>query len=191
MQLAQIGQKIQDLYNFPQDIEWAWAEGEIFILQSRPITSLFPLPENLPQEPLKVLMGFHTVQGIMEPLTPLGNDTMKMVLTGGGLALGLDFSLEEQTGFYTAAERMWLNVTPIVRHPLGHKNYPKVIRSIDPGVAEAMQKIIADPRLAPTKDSFSHIRRRNGLRFIAENHARSGSFYAPSRENVRPTFRRF
>ena len=166
LQLAQIGQEIQELYNFPQDIEWAWTEGEIFILQSRPITSLFPLPENLPQEPLKVMIGFHTVQGIMEPLTPLGNDTMKLVLSGGAQAFGLDIDLDQQTGFYTAAERMWINVTPIVRHPLGHKNYPKVIRSIDPGVAEATQKIISDPRLAPTRDSFNLIRRRDGLRFV-------------------------
>ena len=166
LQLAQIGEQIETLYDFPQDIEWAWAEGEIFILQSRPITSLFPLPKNLPVEPLKVLIGFHTIQGIVEPLTPLGNDVMKIVLTGGGKVLGLDFSLDDQTGFFTAAERLWINVTPIVRHPLGHKNYSNVIRNIDPGVAEATQKIIDDPRLAPTRHSFSHIRRRDGLRFL-------------------------
>jgi len=169
LELAQIGQEIEAYYNFPQDIEWAYlagGEGEIYILQSRPITSLFPLPDNLPLEPLKVMFGFHTVQGIMEPLTPLGNETMKLVLTGGGRALGLDYSLDEQTAFYTAAERLWINVTPIVRHPLGHKYYPSVIRRIDPGVAEAAQKFIDDPQLAPTRDSFGLIRRRDGLRFL-------------------------
>jgi pyruvate,water dikinase len=167
LELARIGQRIEAFYNFPQDIEWAsGGDGDIHILQSRPITSLFPLPENLPLAPLKVMIGFHTVQGIMEPLTPLGNQTMQMVLTGGGQALGLDIGLDEQTAFYTAAERMWINVTPIVRHPLGHKFYPSVIRRIDPGVAEAAQKFIDDPQLAPTRDSFSRIRRRDGLRFL-------------------------
>ncbi len=176
LQLAQLGQQIQKLFDFPQDIEWAYlpspdgrgsgSEGKIHILQSRPITSLFPLPENLPIEPLKILIGFHTIQGIVEPLTPLGNDTMKLVLTAAGKGLGLDFSLDEQTGFYTAAERLWINVTPIVRHPLGYKNYPVVIRSIDPGVAEATQKIIAEKRIAPTRHSLNHIRRRDGLRFV-------------------------
>ncbi len=166
LQLAQIGGQIQGLYDFPQDIEWAWSEGKIYILQSRPITSLFPLPKDLPAEPLKVLMGFHTVQGVVEPFTPLGLDMMKLVLTGGGQVLGLDFSLEDQTGFYTAAERLWINVTQIVRHPLGQKYYPKVIRSIDPGVSEAMQKIIANSWLVPTRDSLSLIRRRDGLRFL-------------------------
>jgi pyruvate,water dikinase len=168
-ELTQIGGQIEAFYNFPQDIEWAYLagrEGEIYILQSRPITSLFPLPDNLPLEPLKVMFGFHTVQGLMEPLTPLGNETMKLVLTGGGRALGLDYSLDEQTAFYTAAERLWINVTPIMRHPLGHKFYPSVIRRIDPGVAEATQTIIDDPQLVPMRDSFRLIRRRDGLRFM-------------------------
>jgi len=187
LQLAQIGKQIETLNNFPQDIEWAWVEGSVFILQSRPITSLFPLPENLPREPLKVLIGFHTIQGIMEPLTPLGNDTMKLVLTGGGKAFGLDVNLEEQTAFYTAAERLWINVTPIVRHPLGHKNYPSVIRNIDPGVAAATLQIIDDPRLAPVRHSFSRIRRRDGFRFLLRIIREVAHFMRHPRKKARPT----
>jgi pyruvate,water dikinase len=40
IQLAQIGQKIEQHYNFPQDIEWAVEDGIIYIVQSRPITTL-------------------------------------------------------------------------------------------------------------------------------------------------------
>lgn len=61
IELANLGQQIQALYNLPQDIEWAYlppspsapfprGAGGIYILQSRPITSLYPLPENLPIE---------------------------------------------------------------------------------------------------------------------------------------------
>ncbi len=38
-------QQIQKEYGFPQDIEWALAENKIYVLQSRPITSLYPLPK--------------------------------------------------------------------------------------------------------------------------------------------------
>ncbi len=40
VELAKIGKKIEDHYKFPQDIEWAFFEGELYIVQSRPITTL-------------------------------------------------------------------------------------------------------------------------------------------------------
>ncbi len=38
--LADEGMKLEGLFGFPQDIEWAYSWGEIFILQTRPITTL-------------------------------------------------------------------------------------------------------------------------------------------------------
>ena len=38
-ELATLAIKIEDLYKAPQDIEWALENGNVFILQSRPITS--------------------------------------------------------------------------------------------------------------------------------------------------------
>ena len=39
-QLHNLGVKIEQEFNFPQDIEWAIENDEIFVLQSRPITTL-------------------------------------------------------------------------------------------------------------------------------------------------------
>lgn len=38
--LARMGKRIENLYQFPQDIEWAREGRELFILQSRPVTTL-------------------------------------------------------------------------------------------------------------------------------------------------------
>jgi pyruvate,water dikinase len=38
--LTKLGKTIQEHYDFPQDTEWAIEEGQIFMLQSRPITTL-------------------------------------------------------------------------------------------------------------------------------------------------------
>ena len=38
--LAKLGKYIEDLYQFPQDIEWAKADNEIFIVQTRPVTAI-------------------------------------------------------------------------------------------------------------------------------------------------------
>ncbi len=172
IQLAEMGQKIAEMYDFPQDIEWAYTlpphprplsyeeredgAGDLYILQSRPITSLFPLPTGLPIEPLRALVGFHAVQGVLEPITPLGQDTLKIVLINTGQLFGLHPNFEKQTGILSAAERLWINVTPIIRHPLGHKSYPAAIQAIDPGVAQAFREtILDDPRLAIKKQRLN------------------------------------
>ena len=169
LQLAKIGAQIEALYHFPQDIEWAVAQGKIHILQARPITSLYPLPENLPPEPLKAMIGLHIIQGIMEPFTPLGQSAIMEVLIGGGRSLGLYLTLQKQTAFYVAGERVWINITPIVRHPRGHKAFPVVFKNLDPGVAQAFEEILRDSRLAPQPGSMSLLKPGNILRFVLPN----------------------
>lgn len=38
--LADIGKRLEDHYKFPQDVEWAKEEGKIYIVQTRPVTTL-------------------------------------------------------------------------------------------------------------------------------------------------------
>ena len=38
--LLDLGRRVQDEYGTPQDIEWAIAGGELYVLQSRPVTTL-------------------------------------------------------------------------------------------------------------------------------------------------------
>lgn len=45
-ELAALAQKIEKHYGFPCDIEWALEKGKLFILQSRPITTLRPSHEH-------------------------------------------------------------------------------------------------------------------------------------------------
>jgi len=40
IQLAKLGKQLEDHYEFPQDIEWATEKGEIFIVQTRPVTTI-------------------------------------------------------------------------------------------------------------------------------------------------------
>ena len=45
LQLESIGRKIEDHFGCPQDIEWCFADDSFYIVQSRPITTLYPIPE--------------------------------------------------------------------------------------------------------------------------------------------------
>jgi pyruvate,water dikinase len=56
--LAQLGKEIEKLYQFPQDIEWAKEGDELFILQTRPVTTLkMGEREEIPEIKAPVLLG--------------------------------------------------------------------------------------------------------------------------------------
>ena len=40
LHLAKLGRQIEDHYQFPQDIEWAKENGNLFVLQARPVTTI-------------------------------------------------------------------------------------------------------------------------------------------------------
>ena len=43
--LVVLGEALEDHYGHPQDVEWAFQEGRLYLLQTRAITSLYPVPE--------------------------------------------------------------------------------------------------------------------------------------------------
>src|SRR5438128_6476027 len=50
VRLAQLGRRIEAHFGRPQDIEWCLVDDEFQIVQSRPITTLFPIPAASDQE---------------------------------------------------------------------------------------------------------------------------------------------
>jgi len=60
-------------------IEWALANDTLYLLQARPITSLFPLPAGLSADPLRAMLSFGAVQGMLDPITPLGRSLVRLL----------------------------------------------------------------------------------------------------------------
>ncbi len=149
--LAAIGQQVAGLYETPQDIEWAWADGRFYLLQSRPITSLFPTPEEFGPEPLQVFFSFGAAQGLLDPMTPLGQDAIRLIFAGGGELLGFDLTHETQGVLYSAGERLWGNLTAVLRHPLGRRMLPRFYGGVDPGSVPALETLISEPSLGAGK----------------------------------------
>jgi phosphohistidine swiveling domain-containing protein len=164
--LARLGSEIAALYSFPQDIEWAWADGVLHVLQSRPITALFPVPGNLPAEPLKVMFSFGDVQGMLDPMTPLGRDAIRELFAVGAGLFGVRVTRETQTVLYVAGERLWGNLTAVLCNSLGRRILPTVIRFIEPGLRQAMLQVQDDPRLQPGRQEISFHARLRLARFL-------------------------
>ena len=51
LELAEVLERLEVVYGYPVDIEWAYAQGELHLLQSRPITTYMPLPPELQTAP--------------------------------------------------------------------------------------------------------------------------------------------
>jgi pyruvate,water dikinase len=78
LRLAELGKRIEKHFGSPQDIEFCIENGKIFVVQSRPITSLYPLPD-IPQEPLRILFSFGHVQMMTDAMKPLGFSVLRTV----------------------------------------------------------------------------------------------------------------
>ena len=147
LELAQLGHRVAAEYNFPQDIEWAWADGRLYVLQSRPVTALFPLPDWVRPEEFKVFFSFSTVQGVMGPMTPLGQDCMRVLFAGVAGLVGYPTTFDTQTAITAAGERLWLNLTPLVQNTIGRKIISTALNLLEPTVKQALQSIWDEPRV--------------------------------------------
>lgn len=147
LQLTELGQRVSALVHSPQDIEWAWSEDQLHLLQSRPITSLYPIPD-VPADPLHVFISFAAIQGLLVPVTPLGQDVMKLVFAGGAKIFKFDLTQETQRALFSAGERLWVNISPFLRNSLGRKALSGALPAVAPGVAQTIDLLLDDPRLA-------------------------------------------
>lgn len=152
-QLTELGRQVQEEYQAPQDIEWAFADGRLYLLQSRPITSLFPVPE-VSLDPLIVWFGFGTVQGTLGPMTPLGRDGIRNVFAGAGSLFGQRFEPERMSLVVSAGERLWIKISDMIRHPIGNRLSLGFLAFVEPSVAQIIRSLTADPRLGAGQGRF-------------------------------------
>jgi rifampicin phosphotransferase len=165
--LADIGSQIASRFGSPQDIEWAYAGEFLYIVQSRPITSLFPQPEGLDANgELKTLFSFGSVQGMLDPITPLGRDVFKMMAAQVARDLGQDVTFENQNIIFESGERLFINFTGAFRHSIFRKVITAFMGAIDPLVQQVFQSLYEDPRLAVRKTPMRFRTRLLTIRFI-------------------------
>jgi len=150
--LTALGARVADFYNFPQDIEWGWANDQLYLLQARPITSLYPLPAmneaERSSEGVDLFFSFGAVQGMLDPMTPLGRDAIATIFAGGAALFGLAYTHENQPLLYTAGERLWVRVTKLLHNRIGRRVLPKFMGVIEPSIGQAVAQLLADPAFA-------------------------------------------
>lgn len=166
LELAALGRRIEQAFGAPQDIEWAWADGQLSIVQSRPITSLYPMPIGMRDGEFLVLFSLGAIQGMLDPFTPFGADGFRLMMVAFGKVFGMQLTVETVRGFFEAGGRLFLNTTPLFRSPMGRNFLALFIGSIDPGSRSAITTLMDDPRLAAQKGRMKLKTRLGFLRII-------------------------
>jgi rifampicin phosphotransferase len=126
LRLERLGRKIEKHFGSPQDIEWCLVDDTFYIVQSRPITTLYPIPEADDQENHVYISVGH--QQMM-------TDAMK--------PLGLSFwLLLNPTFMRIAGGRLFVDVTPMLASPAGRKTIIDVLGKFDPLIRDALTNVV-------------------------------------------------
>ncbi|MEV0994947.1 PEP/pyruvate-binding domain-containing protein [Nonomuraea sp. NPDC050202] len=155
-ELAGLGARVEAHYGAPQDTEWAIDhDGTLWLTQARPITTLYPLPEHT-RPGLRVYFSVNVVQGVMGPLTPMGQSAFRVISAGGaGLAGHRPADLLGGAGFVTVSgERLWLDLTTAVRSRPGRALLPRMLTLGEARAVGVMERLFEDPRLTPAHTSL-------------------------------------
>ncbi|SDY15683.1 phosphoenolpyruvate synthase [Thermoactinomyces sp. DSM 45892] len=81
-ELANIGREIEQLFGPEQDIEWCLCGEQFYILQARPITSLYPVPVGRDQQ-YRIFYSVGHGQMMTDYMRPLGRSVWKTMFPYG------------------------------------------------------------------------------------------------------------
>jgi pyruvate,water dikinase len=132
LQLAELGLRIRAHYGSEQDIEWCYAQGEFLIVQSRPITSLYPAPRSIDGK-LHLFASFGHPQMMTEAMKPLGISVVRSVIPIGDRS-----SAGESEFAQPAGSRIYIDLNQILRYRLPKRVVPHALPLADEKIARAV-----------------------------------------------------
>lgn len=148
--LASLGTQTEELYGQPQDLEWAIApDGGIWVVQSRPVTTLFPLPEPYNGDGVRAYLCASLLQGLTRPLTPMGLASFTLMSNSSRSAgSGPAAYRSIQVGM-----RMYVDVTSLLRSKGGRRGLLRAMKVADARSVDVLAYLAADPRFALARES--------------------------------------
>jgi pyruvate,water dikinase len=134
VRLVQLGRRIEAHFGRPQDIEWCLVDDGFQIVQSRPITTLFPIPETGDQEN-HVYVSVGHQQMMTDPMKPLG------------LSM---WQLTAMVPMHEAGGRLFVDVTRRLASPASRAGLLDVMGRGDPLVRDALETVLDRDDFVPS-----------------------------------------
>jgi len=141
--VTELTTRVELVYGKPMDIEWSFQDGTLYLLQARPITAYYKLPEEMITQPGAQKHLYHdallTEQGLPESLSPLGMDLF--MSTGRLITPGVpneDFLLIDSGMAFGSVGRMYTHLGRMLKI-MGKNNAVKTYRITDSLGAQIME----------------------------------------------------
>jgi phosphohistidine swiveling domain-containing protein len=137
--VAALARRVETVLGSPQDIEWAIADGRLWLLQARPMTALPEPVDWTPPRPGWWRRDFRLGEWLPEPVTPLFADWLLPALEEGSAA-AMATGAEAGLRFEWALLDGWYYTTPtprpargsllghLLRHPRTLLGLPALVR---------------------------------------------------------------
>jgi phosphoenolpyruvate synthase/pyruvate phosphate dikinase len=134
VRLVQLGQRIEAHFGRPQDIEWCLVDDDFQIVQSRPITTLFPIPAARDREN-HVYVSVGHQQMMTDPMKPLGLSV---------------WQLTAMAPMHEAGGRLFVDVTRRLASPASRAGLLEVVGRGDPLIRDALETVLDRHDFVPT-----------------------------------------
>ncbi|MBQ1011007.1 phosphoenolpyruvate synthase, partial [Micromonospora sp. M51] len=134
LRLVRLGRRIEAHFGRPQDIEWCLVDDDFQIVQSRPITTLFPVPEADDQENHVYLSVGHQ-QMMTDAMRPLGLSMWQLTAIA---------QMREAGG------RLFVDATGLLASPASRANFLEMVGKSDPLTKDALETLLDRPGFVPT-----------------------------------------
>ncbi|MFB6567913.1 rifamycin-inactivating phosphotransferase [Streptomyces noursei] len=134
VRLVELGRRIEAHFGRPQDIEWCLVDDGFRIVQSRPITTLFPVPEAGDQEN-HVYVSVGHQQMMTDAMKPLG------------LSM---WQLTAMVPMHAAGGRLFVDATRRLSSPAGRAALLDVMGKGDPLVRDALETVLDRDDFVPS-----------------------------------------
>ncbi|MFI1104433.1 rifamycin-inactivating phosphotransferase [Streptomyces melanogenes] len=134
VQLVRLGRRIEAHFGRPQDIEWCLADDDFQIVQSRPITTLFPVPDIGDQEN-HVYVSVGHQQMMTDPMKPLGLSVWQLTATAP---------------MHEAGGRLFVDVTRRLASPTSRTALLDLMGRGDPLVRDALETVLDRDDFVPS-----------------------------------------
>jgi phosphoenolpyruvate synthase/pyruvate phosphate dikinase len=126
VRLVQLGRRIEAHFGRPQDIEWCLIDDDFQIVQSRPITTLFPIPAARDREN-HVYVSVGHQQMMTDPMKPLGLSV---------------WQLTAMAPMHEAGGRLFVDVTRRLASPASRASLLDVVGRGDPLIRDALETVL-------------------------------------------------
>ncbi|NRT34502.1 pyruvate,water dikinase [Clostridium beijerinckii] len=120
LQLSNMGRKIESYFGRPQDIEWCLYDDKFYVVQSRPITTLYPTPQ-VNDNKNHVYLSFAHRQMMTEAMRPLGLSFFQIFFKQFGI----------QTNMPVIGGRLYMDISHDLASPIARKLFISGLDKVD------------------------------------------------------------